>query len=618
MDEDLTSSTSSTTFGNNSNPNYNRNSNSNYDPNMFSARGGPRRGPMTEEEGAALPDEAYEQSWIDAGVSQIPINIGTNRRVRQLFNYCSNTLNYLNNFGWGLMNYDKTSTYNELSKHGATINRRELTGAHTALMGSQAFHASTEGVKGDRLREYTRQVQYGCCKAVVDKVVTITFEDNPNQDNPNDNGAGLGNLMFDMLTDTAGEAKESRSEIMAELIFIQVANIILYNISAQYEGGVSWLEKQIRTMYGEAALQEYKRIVTTDDTLAYINRTWLYALLIFLDNNPRNNRAREITNCPMSWFGFAALGATVFKYREVEPDILPHQIESAIKGRTGIVGVGSITNLTQLKKFLRDAIAGSSSVRYDKVQIVNLLTDAGFPDDNRDITLNSLDESIEMMSGEIVRNAGNLSALGAKMDESAYVSNRAYDQFSEQSKGVAYASLSDKKVHPSALYPGEMFDPMATRDDSQRSIDNWDNSQDTDFEPRDNPNFKQFTVPTREYLERSGQIQKEAPSQGVSARGVSARGVSTADPYRFNYNNPREIPRSTNTSAMGLTGLRPDNSNSFNSNSNSSNSNSSNMEEEYNYEIGGKRRRRTRKTKKSKKTRKMTKPKKMRKSRKKR
>ena len=607
FDDDLTSSSSSSsssTFGNNSNSNSN--SNSNYDPNMFSrssARGGP---PMTEAESDRLTDSQYARIWEESGIPHVPINIGVNRRVRQLFNYCSNTLTWLNNLGWAVMNYDKTSTYNELSKHGATINKGELTGAHTARLGSQAFHASNEGVKGDKLREYTTQVQYGCCKAVVDKVVSITSEDNPNEDNPNDNGAGLGNLMFDMLTDRVGPAKESRSEIMAELIFIQVANIILYNISAQYEGGVSWLEKQINIIYGAEALQQYKTIVTTDNTLAYINRTWLYALLIFLDNNPRNNRAREIMNCPTSWFGFAALGATVFKYRDDRLLDLPHQIDSALKGRTNIIGVGSILNLQQLKNFLRNTIAGPyDSVRYSKSDIVGLLTDAGFPEDNRPITVNSLDESVDAMSREIIRNAGNLSVLGEEMDESAAVSTSAFNKFSDKSKGVAYASLRDQQVRPSALGQG-LFDPDRSNLEghSQESIDNSPNSQETAFSPRNDSNWKKFTVPTNEFLEASGYNQSIGKAPGVEF-GNSNLGstVRSTDPYRVDYRNPRG-QRSSNTSAMGLTGLRDDNSN---------------MEEDRNnYDIGGKRRRRTRKSKKAKKTRKMTKPKKMRKSRKKR
>ena len=639
-DEDLTSSSSSSsssTFGNNSNSNsnYDRNSNSNYDPNMFSERGRatgrprprgtpkgpppPPRTPMTDDEGDRLTDQQFLDSWTKAGVPQVPINIGTNRRIRQLFNYCSNTLNYLNNFGWGLMNYEKAPTYRELSKYGATINRGELTGAHTALMGSRAFHASTEGVKGDKLREYTTQVQYGCCKAVVDKVVNITSQDNPNSDNPNDNGAGLGNLMFDMLTDNAGEAKNSRSEIMAELIFIQVANIILYNISSQYkEGGVSWLEKQVRQLYGEEAAQQYKQIVTPDITLAYINRTWLYALLIFLDNNQRNNRAREIMNCPTSWFGFAALGATVFKYRDDMLLNLPHQIDSALKGKVQrravpeIAAVGSITNLTQLKTFLRDAIAvPSASVRYTKNEIVHLLTGPGFPEDNRPITLNSLDESIDAMSREIVHNAGNLSAIQVEIDAANAESTRAYDQYLDNSNG---ASFGDQRVHASALGQG-LFDPMATRDDSQGSLDNWSNSQETAFSPTDNPKWQKFTVPTNEFLNASDYPYAPPPPVAARVDLGNSNIASSIDPYRRNYNTIGE--RSSITSTRGLLGLQSDNSSNSNfSNSNSANSNM--QEEENNYDIGGKRRRRTRKTKKAKKTRKMTKPKKMRKSRKKR
>lgn len=575
-EENMGSSSSSSSSGyGNSNSNSN---NPNSSSSQRNARGGPSQRAMSEAEEDRLTDTQYRKIWEDAGI-QMPPSEGLNRNVRKMFNYCARTYTYVKDFTWGLMNMDKSESYSVLTSHGANIFRSDLASAHPALSASRAFMSSPQGEKIATLREYTRQVQYGCAKAVIEKVTNISLEENPDENNPNDNGAGLGNVIFDMLTDNAGTAKVTRSEIMVEIIFIQVANIVLFNASSEYEGGgVSFLERQIEIMYGREALQQYKNVVTGDVTKSYVNRTWLYALLIFLDQNRINDRAREITNCPMTWFGFSALAATVFKYKDVDASRLGHAIDAALGGQvsTRINSANKVTNLQQLKMFLRDRIATGEDVRYTKEEIVHLVTDAGFPDGDRPVTINSLDESIQMMSNEIIRNERNLPTIGAEMDVASEKDTNALNRFVNESRGIAQPPVPrDTGARDSALYNGEMYDPNSPRDDSQQSLGpefTARNDEETYYEPHVDPRWQKYKTPSLEFLERSGQLPPPPTQEFIDYQARTGYGKSTipkgmymkanamqVDDFSYDkpgYNTSFGTPRSSKTSLQGLPGLR--------------------------------------------------------------
>jgi len=562
---------------------------SNSNSNSSSARG------MTAEEEARLSDAAYLKVWNDAGIPHPPLSASMNRRKKQFFMYVFDCLGYASNSLFALRNPGMADAYEDLSSKGAVINRSDLDdksgrfgSAVTALQGSQAWHASPEGQKSATIRDVTERIQYALCKAVIQKVSDISFEKNPDVDNPNDNGAGYGNVVADMLSKNTGSAKEARSEILAELIYIQVANIILHNISAQYVGGISWLEDQIRLMYGAAALQEYKHIVTDDNTQSYVNRVWLYALLIFLDQNPTNNRGRQITNSPTSWFGFTALAAVVFKYRDIE--ILPHQIEMAISDTQ------QITTLDGLKQFCKETIAVDGEfgnpARYTVGEIDHLFDFNMFPRDDLDVTLERLDESVQSISSEIKRNASGLRAIGSEMQTGRDAAARSYEKYVEQGLGVQSGVPRDLRVRPSSLYEGQYFDPDRRnigRDNSQRSIDdNSQNSLETAYSPVGTENLAAppGTFPSKSFLDYSGYTasilpptaafveKQEATGYNKSTKGnseykqqlqqnLASSSSNSNNPYAKFYNSKQP----TITSVLGLSGNRDMNSNSNSSSS---------------------------------------------------
>jgi hypothetical protein len=592
---------------------------------------------MTAEEEARLSDAAYLKVWTDAGIPHPPISASMDRRKKQFFMYIFDCLGNAGDYLFALRNLGMTDAVLDLSSKGANIHRRDVedkTGifgnAVTALEGSQAWRASPEGQKSKTIRDITECIQYTLCKAVIQKVIDISLETNPNRDNQNDNGAGFGNVVADMLSINTGHEKAARSEILAELIYIQVANIILRSISAQYAGGISGLEDQIRIMYGAATLQEYKKIVTADNAQAYVNRVWLYALLIFLDQDPTNERARQMTNSPTSWFGFSALAAVVFKYRDIE--ILPHQIDMAISGAQ------QITTLDSLAQFCTRTIRDADGYTVD--QMDHLFEFNGFPRDNRPVTLATLDESVQLVSDEIKSNAASLRANGEEMQTGRDAAARSYEKYVAQGLGVQSGVQRNLEVRPSSLYIGQYFDPdrrNISRDNSQASVNNSQNSLDANsrFEPYGNFAAPPGTFPTRDFLERTGYTgsippptaafveQQQKTGYGRSPKGLGEytqeqgqkESASSSRLPQYPHARPYSSSgdRTTITSVHGLSGNRNMNSNSNSSSSSSGNSMSDESDEDTK---GGRRRRKTRKIKKHKKTKKAKKSKKSKKSRK--